>query len=67
MATQTRPTPPQKNNKPAAPKHLHRHDETHLESLDQLGLIRDESDQKTPVEALFTHENDSVNAHKPIM
>jgi len=59
----TRTAPVEKDAKPAAPKHVHRDDYTHLKSIDQLGLLRDGSDEKGPVDALFTHDNDSIH-HK---
>lgn len=51
MATTTAHDP--KNDPKSDPKPKHRDDYQHLETLDQLGLVRDLEDKLTPIDALF--------------
>jgi len=40
------------------PKHVHRDEYEHLESLDHLGLIRDTEEPMTPVDRLFAPQEE---------
>jgi hypothetical protein len=51
---------PDHTDEKAAPKSQHRDDYTHLETLDQLGLVRDKYDHLTPVDALFNAKESSA-------